>query len=142
MTQIKDLINDKTKSKLNTMKNNMSGDIVKGAVVNDGTSHTIKNSFVGATPNLNSSLGVNAADGDTTATTTDSSRLNTIYTQNKDLISGTLDRLFGTTPTATSTGTTPPPPANSSTGMAWYWWALIAIVVLVIIFIVVKKMKG
>ncbi len=150
MAQIKDLINDKTKSKLNNMKNNMSGDVVKGAVVNDGTSHAIKNSFIGATPNLNSSLGVNAVDGTTTTTTppVTSSKLNTIYTQNQALVDNSLNRLLGLvgigsqpTPTAPA-GNIPPPPVTLKSGMAWYWWALIALVVLVIIFIVIKKMRG
>ncbi len=141
MPRLDEIINSNTKNKLKNMKNNMSGDVVSGSVVNDGTSHAIKNSFVGATPNLNSSLGVNAADGDP-ATTVDSSKLNTLYTQNKDIISGTLDRLFGAQPTPTSTGiggNTPPPPAKA--GMAWYWWALIALVVLVIIFFIIKAVR-
>ncbi len=149
MPAIKDLINKKTKEKLTTMKNNMSGDVVSGAVINDGTSHAIANSFIGATPNLNSSLGVNAVDGTTTTTTatpTTGSKLNTLYTQNQAVVNSTINGLFGllgvkspSTSTAPA-GNTPPPPA-SKPGMAWYWWAIIAVVFLVIVFFIVKAVR-
>ncbi len=115
------------------MKNDT--DTISGKVVSDGTSN-----FVGATPNLNSSLGVNAADGD--PATTDTSKLNQIYTQNKDIISGTLDRLLGTNSTqyGPSTGINPPPPAQDK-GMPWWAWVLILVVILVIGFFVYKAVK-
>ncbi len=138
MPRLEELINEKSKKKLNTMKNN--SDLIKGKVISDGSSN-----FVGATPNLNSSLGVNAADGDpATTTTTDQSKLNQLYTQNKDIISGTLDRLLGSSNTTynPSTGTGGNiPPATKSSGMAWWIWVIIAIVVLLIGFFVFKAVK-
>ncbi len=134
MPKLEELLNDKVKSKLTKMINT-SDDIVKGTVVSD---------FVGQTPNLNSSLGVNAADGlpVTEEAVQDQSKLDTFFTKNANIISSGVDLLgglFGSKPSATPVYSTLPPTEKS--GMPWWAWVLIAVVVALIIYFIVKLIK-
>ncbi len=138
-------------------------------LINDNMKKNLKkvaNNFVGATPNLNSSLGINAfiggsnLDGDpmpvvsepTPVTSgiaagevdpNDPSKLDSFYSKNQNVITGVVSSIGGllglSKPATTTTGAPLPAPAKS--GMPTWAWVLIAIVVAVIIFFVVKSMK-
>ncbi len=149
MPRLEELINDKVKSKLKTMINT-SDDIVKGTVVSD---------FVGQTPNLNSSLGVNAFYSEYDEKTgewldpdpnfdvngnpiTTPSKLDTFLAKNSNILSSGIDifgGLFGSKPAA-STPIYGGVPAEKS-GMPWWAWVLIAVVVALIIYFIVKLIK-
>lgn len=153
MPSIEELINEKTKNKLNTMKND----------------------FIGQTPNLNSSLGVNAfigankkkvsnfydqdtgmwmddltvdvpeapVDTSPSAPVTEPSKLDTFWTKNQNVISGAIDSLSGLFGAKQNTGVAyqQPTAAPAKKGMPVWAWILIAIVVITIIYFVVRSMK-
>lgn len=94
--------------------------------------------FIGQTPNLNSSLGVNAANGDTS-----------FVQQNAGLISGILTGaaglLGGSQAASSATPAYVPPapaPVSKTLGMpTWLFWVLLVIIVLTIVIVAIKKMS-
>lgn len=167
MPTISELISDKNKEKImqstkNRTNQNSTYEVLKGRDVkelnrtvslkpkasssfssgNDTIvgARVVSQDFIGQTPNLNSSLGVNAADG------TDG----TFLDQNKgaitDILSGVTSSILGGGKSSTSSGGgyVPPSPTESKKilGMpAWLFWVLISIVVLIIVIVVIRKMS-
>jgi hypothetical protein len=147
MPKIEDIISDSVKNKLSDMKNKR--DTVKGTIVNDGTN---QNDFIGQTPNLNSSLGVNAytgafksADESGGEVPQTSSKVNTFFTKNENIIESGINAIagiFGMGPSAqTDTGYTAPPVDDKKKGLPWWAWLAIAVVFIVIVYFTVKAIK-
>lgn len=153
MPKLKDIISDK--SKKNIMKIKDSGNIA----VSD---------FIGQTPNLNSSLGVNAFAGvkenfagvkenfgedidlnDTgalAASNTDQSKASTFWNKNSDWITGLGGSIFGAitgggTSATQPNGNAPLPPEEDKKGMPAWAWALIIIALVIVIVLIVRAMR-
>jgi hypothetical protein len=109
-------------------------------------------SFIGQTPNLNSSLGVNAADGDTTV---DPSKADTFWVKNQNIISGLGSSILGAitgsgaqsnpAPSSNAGYVAPPPitPSKKILGMpVGVFVAIIILVVIIVGIIIYKKSKS
>lgn len=105
-------------------------------------------SFIGQTPNLNSSLGVNAADGDTT--TTDPSKADTFFVKNENIITGLGTSIFGmltgsnnqAPAPSSNTGYVAPPPITPSKkilGMPVGIFITIIVLIIIITGIIIYK---
>lgn len=132
MPRLSEMISKKTKSKLNNIKNM---EIIHGKIASD---------FVGQTPDLNSSLGVNAADGEpigpTEAPVADSqSKLSTFWEKNSTWLTGLGEAVL--TPKTTTTTSPFPPAQEEKKGISAIVWILIVIVVIVIGVVIYKQVK-
>jgi hypothetical protein len=152
MPLLKDIISEENKKKLLMAKDkkpiNYIGD--KDHPIKE---KSVKNNFIGQTPNLNSSLGVNAADGTTTPATTTpapaptTSKLGSILAGAGTFInnSGIIPQLLGGGNSSSGSGYTPPPaPAPSSKILgipSAIFWIILVILIIIIGVIVIKKMR-
>lgn len=138
MPQLRDIISPEVKNKLKKIKNtDMNSNTIKGKLGSGA--------FVGATPDLNSSLGMNSADGaidtgsmDSATPPVEQSKLSTFWEKNSTFLTGLGSAILG----GGSASTPPAPlPEEKKKGIPTWAWILIAIVVIVIIILVVKKMR-
>lgn len=135
MPKLQDLLPDSTIDKMKKIK-----------------AKSVSSNYVGQTPNLNSSLGVNAADGEvsTTEATQEGSKLNEFYEKNQSLLDGILGGvLSGITGTKTSGTTTtggyvPPAPQEKKKILGMppaLFWILLIVILLIAAIIIYKKVK-
>lgn len=133
MALLQDIIPAETKKKLKNIKDmNITSTTIKGKIGSGA--------FVGATPDLNSSLGMNAADGAIdTPVVEEPSKLAAFWNKNSTLITGIGGALLGGSSSPAPTGGGLPP--EKKKGLPAWAWILIVVIVIVIIVLIVKKMR-
>lgn len=139
MPKLNEIISDKSRKNLMEIK-----------------AKSVSSNYVGETPNLNSSLGVNAADGTLLWMTEldpnakeelivpeqEESKLSQFWSKNQNLLLGIGGALFGggnqTSNQQTATNFPPPEDKKNNT---WIWWVLGAIILIIIIVLVIRVNK-
>lgn len=115
----------------------------------------VKSNYIGETPNLNSSLGVNAADGtlpwmtdldpnakeELVVPKEEESKFSQFWTKNQNLLLGIGGALLGGSGQDTSQQQNNFPPQDDKKKNTWIWWVIGAIILIVIIILVIRAKK-
>jgi hypothetical protein len=148
MALLKDVLSKESQSKLEKIKKNMNNDQIINAGPNAKVVGFDGRGYVGATPDLNSSLGTNSFAGETTkaylnatgdAVYTDQSKLSTFWSKNATWLTGLGGSILGGGQTQSTSGGSYAPPSTTKKGIPAWVWILISIVVLVVIVLIIKK---